>query len=279
MEGFFMPVNRYTITDVSGFLGVESHVLRYWEEELEIPISRNELGHRYYLEKDIRILQCVKELKSQGLLLKAIKRILPSIMEGDIKLNAPIFFSESGEDSMGQSNKKKKANNAAKSMQLMNKNTQVVIEKPEQETAVAPVNEKLIQFEDIMYRIMRQALHDNNETVTKDVVSGVSREVVREVSQELTEKLDGCFKEQEKRDENHYKELDQMMRSLQKNRKETAKQEDRKLQKQEQKRLQKEKQQKEKQKEKEAKSAKKEAAAALEQKKPKMFFLHKKYKL
>ena len=32
------------ISDASRMLGVESHVLRYWEEELNIVIPRNEWG-------------------------------------------------------------------------------------------------------------------------------------------------------------------------------------------------------------------------------------------
>lgn len=45
-----MNETRYLISDASKQLKVEPHVLRYWEEELNMPIKRNELGHRYYLE-------------------------------------------------------------------------------------------------------------------------------------------------------------------------------------------------------------------------------------
>ena len=44
-----MGEKRYIISDASKMLGVESHVLRYWEEELNVSIPRNEMGHRYYL--------------------------------------------------------------------------------------------------------------------------------------------------------------------------------------------------------------------------------------
>ena len=37
---------RYMISDAARLVEVESHVLRYWEEELELPIARNEMGHR-----------------------------------------------------------------------------------------------------------------------------------------------------------------------------------------------------------------------------------------
>ena len=40
----YMGEKRYIISDASKMLNVESHVLRYWEEELEIKIQRNEMG-------------------------------------------------------------------------------------------------------------------------------------------------------------------------------------------------------------------------------------------
>lgn len=43
-----MKENKYTISEAARLLSVENHVLRYWEEELELKIPRNELGHRYY---------------------------------------------------------------------------------------------------------------------------------------------------------------------------------------------------------------------------------------
>ena len=34
---------RYMISDAANLLHVESHVLRYWEEELELEVPRNEM--------------------------------------------------------------------------------------------------------------------------------------------------------------------------------------------------------------------------------------------
>ena len=38
-----MKENKYTISEAARLLSVENHVLRYWEEELELNIPRNEL--------------------------------------------------------------------------------------------------------------------------------------------------------------------------------------------------------------------------------------------
>lgn len=67
---------RYLISDAAKQVEVESHVLRYWEEELKIPIKRNELGHRYYTKEDVNRFKEIKNLKEQGLQLKAIRMIL-----------------------------------------------------------------------------------------------------------------------------------------------------------------------------------------------------------
>ena len=48
---------RYMISDAANIVHVESHVLRYWEDELELNIPRNEMGHRYYTDFHIRLFK------------------------------------------------------------------------------------------------------------------------------------------------------------------------------------------------------------------------------
>ncbi len=71
-----MKETYYQIKEAAAKVGVESHVLRYWEEELKMDIHRNEMGHRYYTEKDIEVLSKVRDLKEKGLQLKAIRNYL-----------------------------------------------------------------------------------------------------------------------------------------------------------------------------------------------------------
>ena len=40
-----MIEKRYIISDAAKMVEVESHVLRYWEDELGIVIPRNEMGN------------------------------------------------------------------------------------------------------------------------------------------------------------------------------------------------------------------------------------------
>ena len=70
---------RYMISETAKQVDVEAHVLRYWEEELSLPIDRNEMGHRYYTEDDITLFKNIKELKERGFQLKAIKMLLPEL--------------------------------------------------------------------------------------------------------------------------------------------------------------------------------------------------------
>lgn len=67
---------HYLISDAAKQVDVETHVLRYWEDELELQIPRNEMGHRYYTDYYIRLFRQIKDLKEKGYQLKAIKNAL-----------------------------------------------------------------------------------------------------------------------------------------------------------------------------------------------------------
>lgn len=79
-----MDKKRYIISDAAKMVDVEPHVLRYWEDELELPIERNEMGHRCYTEDNIRTFHQIKELKEQGYQLKAIRALLPEMEQGKV---------------------------------------------------------------------------------------------------------------------------------------------------------------------------------------------------
>ena len=89
---------RYMISDAANIVNVESHVLRYWEEELELQIPRNEMGHRYYTEENIAQVQKIKEWKEQGYQLKAIRNFI--LQEVDYIILDPIV--ETGWDAVLQ---------------------------------------------------------------------------------------------------------------------------------------------------------------------------------
>ena len=78
--GFCMGEVRYMISEAAKQVNMETHVLRHWEEELGLEIGRTEMGHRYYTEEDIRLFNCIKELKEQGMLLKELKELIPDLL-------------------------------------------------------------------------------------------------------------------------------------------------------------------------------------------------------
>lgn len=71
-----MTQQTYTIKAAAKELGVEAHALRYWEEELDLIIDRNEQGRRVYTEKNIRTFKEIMSWKEQGLSLKSIREML-----------------------------------------------------------------------------------------------------------------------------------------------------------------------------------------------------------
>ena len=73
-----MAEQKFMISDAAKMVAVEAHVLRFWEEELELTIGRTEQGHRYYTRENLEVFQKIKELKEEGLQLKENK---PSLKE------------------------------------------------------------------------------------------------------------------------------------------------------------------------------------------------------
>ena len=72
---------RYMISEAAKRVNMETHVLRHWEEELGLTIGRTEMGHRYYTDEDVRLFNCIKELKEQGMLLKELKELIPDMQK------------------------------------------------------------------------------------------------------------------------------------------------------------------------------------------------------
>ena len=77
-----MQETIYSVSEAVGILELQSHVLRYWEEEMKLPIKRNELGHRYYTRWDIQVFLSIKELKKKGYSLKEIGKLADIFTKG-----------------------------------------------------------------------------------------------------------------------------------------------------------------------------------------------------
>ncbi len=187
-----MDKKRFMISDAAKLVDVESHVLRYWEEELEINIPRNEMGHRYYTENDINLLKKVKELKEQGYGLKIIRTLVKEMAEG--KEITPPPLEETLEEAV-----------VAKIT-----SDQGILE----EEAGTKKEEKMEQFKQILGNIVTQALKENNLDLSQEVSTVVSENVIKEMNY-LT-------KMKEEQEERRYQKLDETIRSYQQGRAQVA---------------------------------------------------------
>lgn len=143
-RGQAMSENGYLISDAAKQVEVESHVLRYWEEELKMEIPRNEMGHRYYTEEHIQRFKKIKELKDKGYQLKAIK----SVISGEVTEEAPDITTLP--------------------------ETQV--------SSSVSVDHKMEQFHVIMTDIVSQALARNSEVLGQEIAGRVEEKVIKEMN-------------------------------------------------------------------------------------------------
>ena len=189
---------RYMISDASRLVDVEAHVLRYWEEELELEIPRNEMGHRYYTEENILTFHQIKELKEKGYQLKAIKGILPKI-------------------------KGKRIEELDELPTLP-----VTVEKDMPE--VIPKEDKMEQFQRLMTDIVAEAMKRNTrqmgneigQIVSENVSAAVTSEVSENVSDRVLKQMDYLMRAAEEQEEARFRQLDEAIRGHQKSGQEAA---------------------------------------------------------
>lgn len=67
---------RYSITELSQRLNVTDHTLRYYEKEFGIHIPKDSRGRRYYTPEMANMMFQIREMRNEGLEIKAIKKIL-----------------------------------------------------------------------------------------------------------------------------------------------------------------------------------------------------------
>lgn len=176
-----MEEHRFLISDAAKIVAVEAHVLRYWEEELEIPVGRTELGHRYYTRENIETFQSVKRLKEEGLQLKAIKLILKGARRPGMQAEQEDYQTQDTSDWQTGTH---------------------------QETALAVMKtnaEKLQQFKDLVEGIVDKVVKDNNEELQKRLEESMARE------------MNYLLHIQEQREEERFRRLDEAIRAHQKN--------------------------------------------------------------
>ena len=74
----------YTIREVSGYTGIEPHVLRYWESEFpSLRPKRNRAGSRAYRRRDVEEIQAIhKLLHEEGYRIEGARKSLRERKKG-----------------------------------------------------------------------------------------------------------------------------------------------------------------------------------------------------
>lgn len=196
---------RYMISDTAKKVDVEAHVLRYWEDELELTIGRTEMGHRYYTPDDIVLFKNIKELKEQGFQLKAIKMLMPELMKNNGQ----------GVDKLLLLREELNAKAGDMEPEIVNEDKQVEVV-PVHSTPEVNIsqNEKIIQFQQIIKNIVLDALQENSEDFQKEMGRQVGDHVIKE--------MDYMMRMQDEREEERFKQIDETIRNYQKSRQQAA---------------------------------------------------------
>lgn len=169
---------RYMISDAANIVNVESHVLRYWEDELELNIPRNEMGHRYYTKENIQEFQRIKELKEQGYQLKAIRMIVHNgVVDG-------LTTEQTGIEVFNEANR----------LELTQERTQSILNN----------TDKMAQFTDLMTQIVGNAIAANNQELSQNISEEVGKQVLKEMNY--------LMREREELEEERFRKLDVAIR-------------------------------------------------------------------
>lgn len=196
----------YYISEASRKVQVEPHVLRYWEEELQLAIRRNEMGHRCYTQKDIEIFSRIRLLKEQGLQLKAIRLVL----QGD---NTFLYREEDRKetqterDALEEKVEDMVMKKAKKYMVTMSKGKETVVEVPREELQEyqEPEDEKTKKAARLQYLLQH---------MVTEAVKSANQEMCTEIKESILKELDYQFRQQEERDEAHWKQEEEHYRKI-----------------------------------------------------------------
>lgn len=199
----------YTIGDAAKKVKVETHVLRYWEEELGLDISRNDLGHRFYTDTDVELLDNVKKWKDQGLQLKAIRLMLSEngklSVPREVVREAQAMVEKAGEEVSAKKKKEKPSQETE------------IVDKPEEKDAqlaackdTASVenillderSSKAAKLQFLLENLVSRAVQENNEAVLKELDYQF---------RQFEENAQAREQKHWEREEEHYKKLDELI--------------------------------------------------------------------
>ena len=211
--------SMFLISDAAKKVSVEAHVLRYWEDELKLPIKRNELGHRYYTEEDIERFLEIKSLKERGLQLKAIRMVLKN---GKLDVVTPVEEEERG-DIPKESMYRRKAEVQEKGVYIEKGEMLQMPAKEFTDTGKLQVirtectlqpetgDDKMKRLQWLLQQMFREVLQENNASLCQEMKESVIKELDYQFRMQ-EEREEERNAEKVKRDDEYYKKIDELIR-------------------------------------------------------------------
>ena len=193
------------IKDAVKELKIEAHVLRYWEEELNLNIKRNSMGHRYYDDKDIRLFKEINNLRESGVSLKDIRLAIEKARKefgADDNSKQNIYEEKTTDKSVETLEEKTAILNVTKAAidEQLSENKNEIDENK-------IVDFKSVQLQNMMNKLVANALRENKKIITTSVKNEIADDVMKQI--------DLVIKEKEEREEERFRRLDENIRKLQ----------------------------------------------------------------
>lgn len=191
---------QYKISEMTKLIQVEAHVLRYWEEELQLPIKRNNLGHRYYTQEDVERFLQVRDLKDKGIQLKGIRTMLDLSTE------------DMGNDTFGRKQSSQAAVMKLSAGDLNGTNL----------TFDSDKGEKAYRLQMLLKGLVKEAVQESNAEMAADIKESIIKEMDYQfrIAAEEQEKQQMRYQKQQ---EEYFEKLDYMITDrLQAKKKRTA---------------------------------------------------------
>lgn len=214
-----MEEKGYIISEVAERTGIETHVLRYWEDELNLDIPRNKMGHRYYTEEQVELFKQIKELKDSGFQLKAVKAVLDGQMQGAaVVQHVGNETADKNVQAVGNGTADNNVQAAQGEAHMESAGTSEVAALTQEELAMKRSEDKLAQFEQIIGDIVTRSLLENNVALGENISAAVSERVCDKVIKEM----DYMMRVREEAEDDRFRRLDETIRGVQKSNKEAA---------------------------------------------------------
>ena len=198
---------RYQLSDVLRTLHLQEKEIQYYEANLSVHRRKNEFGHSYYTQEDMKLLASIHTLAQKGFHINAIESVLPYIDKViALEEEKQLAFKQKLETALGLCGEEAKQSlrvtyeksTAKEEVQLE------VKQEAASNTAVTKMNEeKVLQIREVMYSIIMEALKQNNDPL------------VRQINDSLVQEMDYRMRLNEQRQEERFRQLDRTIREKQ----------------------------------------------------------------